>query len=164
MTSFYENFPDHFDGHPDLLPHNLVAEESVLACILNDGECYEGVAQYIAADDFYRERNRVLFDVFRVLYEEGTPINTNMVIREIDVQGAMEAVGGLHYLHYLLHDVHSSQDVEYYANALAEVAIERKLADIQERMDGIDKSLAWVIFNSLALGFIAGLLTGYGLW
>ena len=43
-----------------LLPHDMDAEEAVVGSLLIDGEAITTVSSFLKAQDFYREKNRMV--------------------------------------------------------------------------------------------------------
>lgn len=60
------------DYNPKLLPGNIEAEASLLGCLLINGKLYTTVeGTGLLAEDFYEERNSVIFRVISAIYSEG---------------------------------------------------------------------------------------------
>ena len=58
-----------------LPPHDIAAEEAVVAACLVDGESIFKVAPILQPDDFFRERNGWVFDAIRTLWDRNEAIN-----------------------------------------------------------------------------------------
>src|ERR1700726_2020354 len=77
-------------------PHNIDAEESVLgAILLSERAMYSLVIEEgLRAEDFYRERHRVIFAAMLGLYERSEAIDTVTVTDALRAAGTLEQVGG----------------------------------------------------------------------
>ncbi len=79
------------------LPHNLDAEEGVLASILLDGTnevinvC---VAEKIREDYFFKRQHRIIYAAFLALFNEGRPIDEIVLAEYLNKRGMLEQAGG----------------------------------------------------------------------
>ncbi len=77
-----------------LLPHDTEAEEAVIGSLLIDGECMTRLE--LQAGDFYRERNAVVFQAARDLFDRGDAIDQLTIAGELGRTGLLESSGGWH--------------------------------------------------------------------
>ena len=110
-----------------LPPHDINAEESVLGSILINSEAYIAVSNILKIDDFYREKNKWVYEAIAELFERGEAIDQVTVANELVNQDNLEQLGGSNYLAYLVSSVPSSVHVEEYANVVAKTAQLRQL-------------------------------------
>lgn len=108
-------------------PHHLEAEQSVLSGILIDSEAIGRVVEFIAAEDFYRESHRKIFQAMISLYQKSEPTDLLMVSNELASQGQLEAVGGSSYLATLVDFLPSSAPIVSYSKVVKEKAMLRSL-------------------------------------
>ncbi|MGD9889747.1 MAG: replicative DNA helicase [Dehalococcoidia bacterium] len=110
-----------------LPPHDIAAEESVVAACLVDPEAIFKVAPVVKSDDFFREKNGWVFDACVTLWTRNEAINQITVAHELARRERLEAVGGVAYLSRLIADLPTVVGVEYYAQIVARDAIYRRL-------------------------------------
>ena len=114
-------------------PHNLHAEQAVLASVLLNNELMSGVLEILRAEDFYQGAHRTLFGVMVDLYEKGRPIDQLTISAALSDRGAEQQVGGLAYLSEIVTSVPLSANVSDYARIVKEKAILRRtIAATQE--------------------------------
>lgn len=58
-----------------LPPQNIQAEDSLIGSLLLDREAIIKVADIVAGDDFYVDKNRLIFEAILALYEKREPID-----------------------------------------------------------------------------------------
>src|SRR6188508_3295316 len=85
-----------------LPPHDIQAEESVVASLLVAPEAMEKVAGIIKPGDFFREVNAWTYEACFALWQRSESINQVTVAHELDRQNRLEDVGGLTYLSELI--------------------------------------------------------------
>ena len=110
-----------------LPPHDLSAEESVLGSILIDGMSLTQVTGFLAADDFYREINRQVFEACYELVQRDEAINQVTVTHELENKDLLESIGGAAYLSHLVEVTPTSVHIEHYANLVHRTATMRRL-------------------------------------
>ena len=97
-----------------LPPHDIQAEESVIASLMVDSEAVLKVGNLHAAD-FFREANAWTFDACVSLFNRSETINQVTVAHELDRRGRLEDVGGLSFLSELILNLPTPVGVEHYA-------------------------------------------------
>jgi replicative DNA helicase len=110
-----------------LPPHDIEAEEAVIASILVDPEAIFKVAPKLNAGDFFREKNGWVYDACRALWDRSESINQITVSHELARRGKLEDVGGAAYLSRLVTELPTSIGVEHYAAIVQRDALYRKL-------------------------------------
>src|SRR5512132_3180749 len=77
-------------------PHSLEAEQSVLgAMLLSDRTHYAFVIEEgLRAEDFYRERHRLVFETMLALFNAGEPIDVLTVTEHLRSRGRLDDAGG----------------------------------------------------------------------
>jgi replicative DNA helicase len=108
-------------------PHNLEAEQSVLAsCILDRTAIEECEALNLKPLDFYREAHQKLYTVIGDMAERGQPVDLVTLSDELRNRGILDVVGGLAYITLLLDTVPTSHNAEFYAKIVMEKAVLRR--------------------------------------
>src|SRR4051812_35185356 len=77
-------------------PHNLEAEMSVLGAILiSDRTLYALVIEEgLKAEDFYRDRHKLIYESMLALYHENEPIDVVTVSDHLKQRGLLDDIGG----------------------------------------------------------------------
>ena len=110
-----------------LPPHDIDAEESVIGSILIDPDAMSRVTSILKPEDFYSEKNRWCFEIYRSLVVRGEAIHQVTVAHELSLQDKLESVGGAPYLSHLVMVVPTSVHVEQYAKIVQRTSIMRQL-------------------------------------
>ncbi len=110
-----------------LPPHDIEAEEAVIASLLVDSEAIYKIASILKPEDFFREQNAWAFDACRALWERNQTINQITVAHELARRGQLEEIGGAAYLSRLVGDLPTSVGVEHYAGLVQRDSAYRRL-------------------------------------
>ncbi|MGI8552041.1 MAG: replicative DNA helicase [Dehalococcoidia bacterium] len=110
-----------------LPPHDIEAEEAVIAALLVDSEAVFKVAPLLKPDDFFRVKNGWVFDACLALWSRGEAINQITVAHELARRQQLEDAGGAGYLSQLVSDLPTTVGVDDYARIVARDAIYRRL-------------------------------------
>jgi len=110
-----------------LLPQNIEAESGVLGSIIIDPEAIIQVADFLNAEDFYRDAHRTIYEVIIQLYEQQQAADFITICDELEGRGKLEDVGGPSYVTSLINRVPTSGNVEYYGRIVERTAILRRL-------------------------------------
>jgi replicative DNA helicase len=106
-------------------PHNIEAEQAVLAAMLIDREAITRVLQVLDTDCFYRQAHRLIFEAIYNLFERGEPVDL-ITLRDA-LSNQLEDIGGYGYLVDLASSIPTTAHAEYYAKIVADKAILRQL-------------------------------------
>lgn len=110
-----------------LPPQNLEAERAVLGSLMIDENAIFKIADFLSAEDFYREAHGKIFSAMIKLYEKQEPIDVLNVSSVLSDQKDLERVGGSAYLAELSAGVASSYNIVSYAKAVQKKATLRRL-------------------------------------
>src|ERR1700687_668777 len=110
-----------------LLPQNIEAECGVLGSIIIDPEAIVQVADFLHAEDFYRDAHRTIYEVIIQLYEQHEPADFITICDELERHNKLEDVGGASYITSLINLVPTSGNVEYYGHIVERSSILRRL-------------------------------------
>ena len=109
------------------LPAAIEIEKKLLsAMMLKNGEVIPKVANLIAADDFYREENRIIFRAMLAVYNRETPPDVLLIEEELIRTAELERVNR-RYLFSLIDLEFSTARAEAYANTIKTKSILRRL-------------------------------------
>lgn len=110
-----------------IVPFNIEAEEAVLGSLLLDSQAIIRIASFLRYDDFYRDKNRWVYEAAMALYERREPIDFLTVRAELERDGRLDDVGGPSFLASLLNAVPTSIHIEHYARIVERAATRRRL-------------------------------------
>jgi replicative DNA helicase len=110
-------------------PHSIEAEQSVLgAMLLSDRTHYAFVIEEgLKAEDFYRERNREIYESMLALFTSGEPIDVLTVTEHLRSRGRLEAAGGQAEIDALTAAVPTVGNLRQYAQIVRDRALLRRL-------------------------------------
>lgn len=114
------------------IPHSPEAEQALLGACLIDKEAVNAALEYIRAEDFYRDENRLIFACLQKLALENQPCDLVTITDALTAAGDLERIGGVNYLVNLLDTVPSTVSAPYYAQIIAEKATVRHLITVGE--------------------------------
>ncbi|HZC04535.1 MAG TPA: replicative DNA helicase [Ktedonobacterales bacterium] len=120
-----------------LLPQNVEAEAGVLGSLLIDPDAMAQIADFLHADDFYREAHRVIYQAISDLYENGSPADLITLTDELGRRGKLEEVGGASYVSSLANQVPTSANIDSYAHIVERTAVLRRLIHAAGQIAGI---------------------------
>lgn len=117
-----------------LPPHDIEAEEAVIASLLVDPEVIYKVAPKLRPEDFFREKNSWVFEACRDLWDRNQSINQITVAHELSRRGRLEDIGGAAYLSQLVTELPTSVGAEHYAGIVQRDSTYRKLITAASQM------------------------------
>lgn len=113
-------------------PQNLEAEKALLGSIMIQPEVMFDVSDMVTSQDFYSERNRIIWDVMLELHSKSTPIDLLSVTARLKERNLIEQAGGHTYVTELVQDVPSSSNAKYYAELVRKKKVMRNLIGVAE--------------------------------
>ena len=108
-------------------PHNMDAEQAILAGILINNDAMNQVMDILSPDDFYREAHLQLFEGMVDLYNNNEPIDLITLSQNLTGKDLLEKAGGAEYLASLVDAVSTSAGIQYHAEIVRELSVRRKL-------------------------------------
>lgn len=118
-----------------ILPHDLVAEQSVLGAVFISPETMISLADELTPEDFYKPANKIVFKTMLSLLEKGEPIDATTMVSALTNQGDISNIGGINYVVELVNSTPTSKNVEHYAKLVKEKATLRKvIADLSDSL------------------------------
>lgn len=122
-------FPAGADGSTTLRvpPQDLLAEQSVLGCVLLEPAAAEAVLPMLVDADFYREAHRTLYRAMQAPWKRNEPVDLITVAAELRQAGVLDDVGGPEYLTALIGEVVTTAHVRRYAAIVREKSLLRRL-------------------------------------
>ena len=113
-----------------LPPHDVQAEEAVVASLIVDNEAIYKVAPILHPRDFFREANGWTYEACLALWERNEAINQVTVAHELDRRGHLEDMGGLTFLSRLITDLPTPVGVEHFAHIVKRDATYRQMVAV----------------------------------
>ena len=131
-----------------ILPHDLVAEQSVLGAVFIAPDTIISLADELLPDDFYKPANKIVFKTMLSLFKKGEPIDATTMVSALTNQGQIKEIGGLNYVVELVNSTPTSKNVEHYAKLVKEKATLRKV------ISGLSESLSSAYQGDVSIGDI----------
>ncbi|GAC1351494.1 MAG: replicative DNA helicase [Polyangiales bacterium] len=110
-------------------PHNDEAEASVLSAILSDGHAIDGVLEFLAAEHFYVDANRRIYEAAIELHSRGQPVDIQTVGAWLKDRERLQAVGGIAYLAKIVDTTPAVAHVAAHAKIVREKSRVRRLIE-----------------------------------
>ncbi len=110
------------------LPHDLLAEKSLIGCLLIDGASFDQMSDIgLSREDFFHPQYGVIFDAIRDLSFNSEPIDLVTVCAKLSDRGKLDMVGGQSGILTIIEDQASSANVGAYAKVVKEKALIRNV-------------------------------------
>ena len=119
------------------IPQDLQAEKAVLGCILIDNNSISDILEYISADHFYDNNNKVIFKAMLDLYDKSTPIDSVSLTDQLKKNNQLEKVGGSYYITGLSQEAPSTSNAESYSKIVRDKYILRVIIDTSGKMNNL---------------------------
>ncbi len=117
-----------------LPPHDIEAEEAVVASLLVDTEAIYKVAPLLKPGDFFREQNRWVFEACHDLWQRGEVINQITVAHELGRRDRLDEIGGVAYLSQLVGELSTPLVAEHYARLVQRDSVYRNLISAAQQI------------------------------
>ena len=118
-------------------PHEISAEQAVLAAILIDDKAIDKVLPVLNADDFYHPSNKHIYTHLLKLHNNNKPLDIVTLSASLNDTGEMNKAGGPEYVSSLVSILPNASNIVHYAEIVKDKALLRHLieesADISEK-------------------------------
>lgn len=123
-------------------PQNIEAEQSLLGCLMLDKNAIVKVADFISADDFYKDSHKEIYQAMIDLFEKMEPIDIISVSTRLKEKEKLDKIGGYAYLTSLINTVPTATHVLNYAKIVREKRVLRDLIEASHQigLDAFDES------------------------
>lgn len=108
-------------------PQNIEAEQSVLGSIIIDPAALIEVADFLRAEDFYRDAHRTIYETILSLYARHEQADSVTICDALERHGKLGQVGGRSYINSLVVYVPTSGNVVHYARIVERTSVLRQL-------------------------------------
>lgn len=112
------------------IPANVDAERAVLGAIMIDPDAIIKVANFLRAEDFFRERHKWLYETMLALNERREPLDFVTLVDELERREQLEEVGGPAYINELVSSTPTAMYVDHYARIVERTALLRRLIGV----------------------------------
>lgn len=103
------------------------AEFALLATLMQRGELFDRIQDRVDHDDFYDQKNRIVYRAIMDLANTDQPINVLAVDHQIDKQGQLDRIGGPKYLSLIHESIFDEHSIDVYADIVRSMAVRRAL-------------------------------------
>ncbi len=108
-------------------PHSMEAEESCIGAMLMSKNAISAIQEIIRDDDFFDEKNRIIFKAINDLSEKNQPVDTVSLTNKLESSGLLQKAGGNAYIARLIENVPSLSNVQAHARIVLEKSMLREL-------------------------------------
>jgi len=123
-------------------PQNIEAEQCLLGSLMLDKNAIIKVADFIKAEDFYKDIHKEIFQSMIELFEKMEPIDIISISTRLKEKEKLEKIGGSSYLTSLINIVPTATHVANYAKIVREKKILRDLIEASNEigLEAFDES------------------------
>jgi len=115
------------------LPYNQEAEKTVIGSAICSKEALYKVLSFLNKDDFYLEKNQILFQAIISLQSKHMTIDSLTVVEELELMNQLDEAGGTEYLVECVDNFISLSALDHYINIVKDNSDLRKfLLNIRE--------------------------------
>lgn len=122
----------------DLLPCSLEAEKAVLGSALIETPACRWAIQYLVPEAFYQERNRLVFESLRRVFQAQDSADMVLVGEDLRRAGKIGDIGGSSYLAECQSTVATAAHVEHYGKLVLRAYYDRQVIREAERLKSED--------------------------
>jgi replicative DNA helicase len=122
---------------PKVPPHDLDAENSVLAAILIDKAAMIKVSEILTPDSFYSKANQVIFSAMLELYDKRLTIDVITLKDQLTKDKNIRTAGGVSTISQLSNLLSTAANVENYASMVKEKYVKRELIALSNEMGSL---------------------------
>lgn len=115
-------------------PQDDAAERAVLGSMMLAERVIPDVCDTLRGADYYRPAHEAIHDAIVALYARREPVDMVTVAGELQRRGDLDRVGGHLYLHDLTSGVPTPGSATYYAEAVLDKALRRRLLEASTRV------------------------------
>ena len=108
-------------------PQDLESEKSTLGSLMMDKDAIIKVADFLHAEDFYKNHHQLIYQVVEALFNKGEPIDLISVSSKLKENNQLDAIGGVAYLTELINIVPTASHIVSYAKMVQKKRILRDL-------------------------------------
>lgn len=137
---------------PKVPPHDIQAEESVLAAILIDKDAMIGVSEILIPDAFYSKGNQAIYQAMLELYDKRQPIDVITLKDQLKKNKKLRTAGGVSGVTRLSNLLSTAANATSYAEVVKEKYVKRELISLSTEMGNLafddGKEIAEILDNA----------------
>ncbi len=118
-----------------LPPQDIEAEQSVLGSLMIDNNAIVKVADWLTAEDFYRQVHKIIYQAMFDLFEKSEPIDLRSLSSRLQEMNKLKEIGGKGYLTELVNSVPTATHVVHYAKIVQKKKALRDLISAAHEID-----------------------------
>ncbi len=130
-------------------PQNLEAEQAVLGGMLIEREAISKVAEFLQAQDFYREAHRLIYSAMQDLFNKNEPVDLVTVTEYLRKSDKLENAGGIAYITSLANSVPTAANIIYHGKIVEEKSLLRQLINSATNIAGMGYEASEEVANIL---------------
>ena len=97
-----------------VMPHNIEAEQAVLAACIMDNEIAFNILNDLSKEDFYLNAHQLIFNAMQNLFKKNIVIDMVTLTDELELNGVFSDVGGIEYITNITNVLPSAINYETY--------------------------------------------------
>lgn len=117
-----------------LPPQAIELEEAVLGAMMIDKKGVDEVIDILAADAFYKDAHKHIFEAIFQLFTDSQPIDLLTVSTQLKKNAKLDLAGGDFYLIQLTQKISSSAHIEFHSRIILQKYIQRSLIRISSEI------------------------------
>jgi replicative DNA helicase len=123
------------------LPHDLLAEKSLIGCLLVDGQSIDDVSDLkLKREDFYHPQYGIIFEAISDLGLSNRPIDFVTVCSKLSEMGKIDECGGQKAILDIIEDQASAANIYHYGKSVKQKASMREIVREAQRVAALGKS------------------------
>lgn len=126
-TNGHEPEPPVVAADPQVAPHDLQAEESLLGAMLLSAAAIDAVDGHVTAGDFYKPAHQHIHEAIVALHRDGLPADAVTVCDQLRLHGLLDTVGGPAVLAGIMATTPAISNAAAYAQIVARHAHARRI-------------------------------------
>lgn len=120
---------------PKEFPHDLIAEKSLLGCLLIDGAAFDEIIDVgVLKDDFFHPQYGFIFEAVYELAIKSEPIDYVSICSKLTDMGKLEVVGGSAAILELSESVGTVANIHHYAKTVKDKSVVREILRTCQKM------------------------------
>jgi replicative DNA helicase len=113
-----------------IVPADEEAEIAVLGCcFLEPSLVAPKILDELLVEDFYNQKNSIIFMAISELYKDGIAIDSTTVIGELDKRNVLKQAGGYEYITSIYEHSYTVENVDVYISRIQDSSLRRKTID-----------------------------------
>jgi replicative DNA helicase len=127
------------------LPHNFLAEESILNILLTHPKLVKKTLINLKSDSFYFEPHKIIYSLLSELDEENKPITLTLLITKLQDKALLNEIGGIERIIQIINKFENLLNLDEYIQAINQKYLRRLIIEFGKQ------SIIWGYTTSLEL-------------